>query len=457
VKRGLLPFLAVVASVAVAPLARAFFQVPDEPSPATGTAQVVAQGVVAIPNGDLRWEIRERNAPPPANAAAMTSGLGFLVVTQEVLLVEDSDTGVQIRVPAGEAMLAHPGTIQTRVALGSQHAVYDELALVATTEPAQEGTARYSSEPFAGSGARHDLDLLQDELAPSAQMIVPGGALPSLLLVREGGAQVTTETGDVFSLGRGEAVSLDGQLTVTATESGAGVAATYAGPTVPSLGQLGTPPAAPAGTPTAAAERVIEPAGGTATVAAGQASASTPVPEAQGAQPDQDGDGLSDAREAELGTDPTLVDTDGDGLGDGREVLEVGTDPLSPDTDGDGVLDGDEVAQGTNPLDAPGAGTSETIVATGAEEQGVSEVPAAVEAATTPGDSDGDGLEDTIEYELGTDPFDIDTDVDGLTDGEEYYVYQTGTRNPDSDGDGYLDGDEVYVYGTDPNDPASNP
>ncbi len=44
---------------------------------------------------------------------------------------------------------------------------------------------------------------------------------------------------------------------------------------------------------------------------------------------DTDGDGLTDAREAELGTDPTLVDTDGDGISDGDEVF-LGTDPLNP-------------------------------------------------------------------------------------------------------------------------------
>jgi len=42
---------------------------------------------------------------------------------------------------------------------------------------------------------------------------------------------------------------------------------------------------------------------------------------------DSDGDGLTDAEEAELGTDPLLEDSDGDGFTDGEEV-EVGTGPL---------------------------------------------------------------------------------------------------------------------------------
>ena len=82
---------------------------------------------------------------------------------------------------------------------------------------------------------------------------------------------------------------------------------------------------------------------------------------------------------------------------------------------------------------------------------------AAEQAAVAPAegvDADGDGLEDTIEFELGTDTADIDTDDDGATDGDEWYIHATGTRNPDSDGDGVLDGDEV-ANGTDPNDPNS--
>ena len=57
---------------------------------------------------------------------------------------------------------------------------------------------------------------------------------------------------------------------------------------------------------------------------------------------DEDGDGLTNGQEVEIGTDPLKPDTDGDGLDDGLEV-KVGTDPLKTDTDGDGVTDGIEI------------------------------------------------------------------------------------------------------------------
>jgi len=65
---------------------------------------------------------------------------------------------------------------------------------------------------------------------------------------------------------------------------------------------------------------------------------------------DSDGDGLTDAEEKALGTNPNNPDTDGDGLTDREEVKVYKTDPLKSDTDGDGYLDGAEVKAGYNPL-----------------------------------------------------------------------------------------------------------
>lgn len=131
---------------------------------------------------------------------------------------------------------------------------------------------------------------------------------------------------------------------------------------------------------------------------------------------DYDGDGLDDADEIRLGSDPTLTDSDGDGLTDGDEVNTYGTDPADPDTDKDNLNDGDEVAIGADPLNP---------------------------------DTDGDGIGDG--NETGS-PLLVDTDGDGLSDWEEMEE-GTNANVPDSDNDGVGDKFEVD-NGMDPMDPA---
>lgn len=135
---------------------------------------------------------------------------------------------------------------------------------------------------------------------------------------------------------------------------------------------------------------------------------------------DTDGDGLTDAEEAELGTDAMSADTDGDGITDAEEI-ELGTDATVADTDGDGLNDGSEVnSHGTDP--------------------------------TNP-DTDGDGLNDGEEVnEYRTDPTSADSDGDGLNDYDEVMTHNTDPNNPNTDGDGFSDSQEIEMQ-TDPNDP----
>lgn len=70
---------------------------------------------------------------------------------------------------------------------------------------------------------------------------------------------------------------------------------------------------------------------------------------------DSDGDGIPDVVEIANGLNPfdpsdAAGDLDGDGLSNLREY-QLGTDMRNPDTDGDGVRDGLEVLLGTDPLD----------------------------------------------------------------------------------------------------------
>ncbi len=103
------------------------------------------------------------------------------------------------------------------------------------------------------------------------------------------------------------------------------------------------------------------------------------------------------------------------------------------DTDGDGLTNSEELELGTNPLVAD------------SDEDGLSDSEELRQWSTDPltPDTDGDGLTDGEEVlNRGTDPLNPDTDSDGLSDAEEI-ARSTDPRNPDTDGDGLIDGDEV--------------
>ena len=82
-------------------------------------------------------------------------------------------------------------------------------------------------------------------------------------------------------------------------------------------------------------------------------------------------------------------------------------------------------------------------------------VTAFAQAGGNPADTDADGLTDTAEAALGTDPEDADTDDDGLPDGAEVNVHFTSPLECDTDDDGLCDGDEITA-GTEPLDADSD-
>src|SRR3982751_232185 len=101
-KQGLAMAVLTGMALGTAPLVGAFFQSATDASPESGTAQVVAQGVIDLGDGDLRWQVTDRVAELPANAEPVQSEEGFVIVQSGVLLLEDTRSGNQYRLPAGE-------------------------------------------------------------------------------------------------------------------------------------------------------------------------------------------------------------------------------------------------------------------------------------------------------------------------------------------------------------------
>ncbi len=154
--------------------------------------------------------------------------------------------------------------------------------------------------------------------------------------------------------------------------------------------------------------------------------------------PDTDHDLLEDASELLNGTSPVNGDSDGDGISDGMEVIILGTDPLDRDTDGGGACDIQELEHRTDPLDPDDDVDSLDFDCDGLTD----EEEAAHGTDPRSWDSDLDGLTDAEEIALGTDPNDPDTDGDLLPDGMELDM-RTDPNRQDTDGDGLTDGEET--------------
>jgi len=71
-------------------------------------------------------------------------------------------------------------------------------------------------------------------------------------------------------------------------------------------------------------------------------------------------------------------------------------------------------------------------------------------------DADDDGLTNDQEVQLGTDPNNPDTDLDGLTDGDEVNIYGTDPLDVDTDDDGLSDGQEIFSFLTNPTNPDTD-
>ncbi|HOF68553.1 MAG TPA: VWA domain-containing protein, partial [Ruminococcus sp.] len=129
-----------------------------------------------------------------------------------------------------------------------------------------------------------------------------------------------------------------------------------------------------------------------------------------------------------------LKDTDGDKLPDSIEHY-LGSDSTLVDTDGDLLDDYYEVFI---------TRTDPTLIDT--DENGITDGNE---------DFDEDGLNNYEEYVQNTSPWSEDSDSDGLTDGEEVNTYGTNPLEPDTDFDGLEDDDEIYL-GTDPTLPDTD-
>lgn len=215
--------------VAVLPtlgVALARLQVPLDFTPAGGHAQVIAQGVVDLPNAEMAWRTVRYQAESSSDAPFAGQSLGFVLAISAPVLLVDQATRGQTRLGPGEAALVRDGTIQQRASLAGEPASYLGLELVpaATVADADTGAVLQEGQPFIPTPGLHDLDLVRDILTGDEVLTMPDTGESNVILVTEGAISVGRPGEEPTTQLAGEMVTFDGELEVKVAGAGEGEA-----------------------------------------------------------------------------------------------------------------------------------------------------------------------------------------------------------------------------------------
>jgi hypothetical protein len=399
---------------------------PAATSPATGHAQVITQGITRLPSGKLVWRVVERTAQPRWQAKANNRPLGFILASDEPVLLSNVTSSGNVhdvaRLGTGEAYLVEDGTNQIRASMSDQPVTYLALELVAEGDAEKVGGGKllFKSDALTPPAGERDVDLVRNVLKMNETATLPDTGQPVYILATDGAIDIEPASGKRTTLESGESGIFSGELTIKAVsptadvngqsaaarlmpsslqtgDSGAGYVVAVIGDEIP---PVQTPTPTPTVTPTPSETPTATEIPTDVPTVEILTEAPTDVPRPT-RTPTEEPTATDTPTEEPTATETPNPDLDGDGLSNVDEK-EFGTDPNNPDTDGDGLSDGDEV------------------------------------------------------HKYNSDPTIADSDQDGLTDGQEVNTYGTDPTNRDTDGDRYSDGREVAA-GTDPLNPADPP
>lgn len=195
---------------------------PSSGSPATGHAQVVTQGISTLPDGQVVWRLVERQAPPRGSARPARRQLGFVLASDEpILLSNQTSEGLEdvARLAPGEALLVLEGTRQARASLTDSPTRYVSLELVPADQANDvgSGTLLFVTDPFPAPSGKRDLDLVRNILEIGEQATLPDTGSPTIVLATDGAIEIVPGGGRARTLQAGEGTRFDpGELEIQA-------------------------------------------------------------------------------------------------------------------------------------------------------------------------------------------------------------------------------------------------
>ncbi len=204
-----------------------------DPSPATGSARVIAQGIAPLIGEQVVWRAVRYQAQPRSTALAAVSPLSFLIASDEPLLLSNDDPATveedliaEARLAPGEAMMVRSGTQQQRASVtdASTEYIAMELVEVAQADNVVDGQVLFISNPFVSGGTtpdlEFDLDLVSAVLSDSDSTVIPDTGQSVAILATDGAIDVIPSGGRRRTLQVGEGDVFTGEIEIQPAEGG---------------------------------------------------------------------------------------------------------------------------------------------------------------------------------------------------------------------------------------------
>lgn len=212
-------------------------------SPASGHAQVIAQGVAPL-SGDVAWRVVFHSIDPSSPIDAATSNPGFVLVDTGGVLLNDAGASALLA-PAEAAFHAAAARL---TAIGGRPAGVFTIDLVPpdAAADANGGIPVYASDPFPAPAGGRDVDLVRDLLEPGEATTVIGIESPVVVLVTLGQIRAEASDGAATNLRVGEAATFSGDIVLTGEgQAPSTFVAAVIGREAPLPSAVGTPGATP--------------------------------------------------------------------------------------------------------------------------------------------------------------------------------------------------------------------